>query len=84
VPKISISDWNQVLGTLAPVEYNLKDWNALEQIGLTEFNGMEVSGTSVFLRDSACSGYYPIEKSNRCQISANPTKARQAMPRATA
>jgi predicted dithiol-disulfide oxidoreductase (DUF899 family) len=35
----------------APVWYNFKDREALEKEGLTEFNGMEVPGASVFLRD---------------------------------
>jgi predicted dithiol-disulfide oxidoreductase (DUF899 family) len=36
---------------VAPVEYNFDNRDALVQRGLTEFNGMEVPGTSVFLRD---------------------------------
>lgn len=36
---------------VAPVEYNFRDRKALEQMGLKEFNGMELPGVSVFLRE---------------------------------
>jgi predicted dithiol-disulfide oxidoreductase (DUF899 family) len=37
--------------SVAPVEHNYEDRAALERRGLTEFNGMETPGASVFLRD---------------------------------
>ncbi len=36
---------------VTPVEYNFCDRKALEQMGMKEFNGVEVPGASVFLRD---------------------------------